>query len=303
MSESRNERGTIVVCCDGGSGSNDALALAALLARERGARHVATSECAASALRRRVEDEGADLLVLGSSRHRTRLLHGAPCPIALAPAGYAERETDRIRVVMVAFNGSPEALAAVDVAEDLALRSGATIRLVGVSELGNAGWAASDVPAATNGEYGHHLLRDRLLEAREALPAELRADARMLTGDAAARLLDEAELGVDVVVMGSRGFGAVMRALLGRVSGAVARQAPCPVIVVPWTARDGHTEAEAETADAVGAIPSAGSAGVSVSTGIPCAIQASMPPRRLYAVMPRARHACMASAPRSPCPE
>lgn len=257
MSGSRNEPGTIVVCCNGGDGARDALALAALLARERGARLVAASDGSASALRRAVEHEGADLLVLGPSRHGTRLLHRAPCAIALAPAGYAEREADRIRVVMVAFNGSPEALAAVDVAEDLALRSGATIRLVGVSELGNAGWAAADIPSATNGEYGHHLLRDRLLEVREGLPAELRTDARMLTGEAARRILDEADLGVDVVVMGSRGFGAVMRALIGSVSGAVARRAPCPVIVVPWSARSDHTDGDAETADAVRPLASA----------------------------------------------
>ena len=40
------------------------------------------------------------------------------------------------------------------------------------------------------------------------------------------------ELGVDVVVVGSRGRGAVKRALLGSVSGHVVHNAPCPVLVI-----------------------------------------------------------------------
>jgi nucleotide-binding universal stress UspA family protein len=40
------------------------------------------------------------------------------------------------------------------------------------------------------------------------------------------------ELGVDVIVVGSRGRGAVKRALLGSVSGHVVHNAPCPVLVI-----------------------------------------------------------------------
>ena len=35
--------------------------------------------------------------------------------------------------------------------------------------------------------------------------------------------------------MGSRGYGAVRRALLGSVSAPLVRSAPCPVLVVPAT--------------------------------------------------------------------
>jgi nucleotide-binding universal stress UspA family protein len=41
-----------------------------------------------------------------------------------------------------------------------------------------------------------------------------------------------AERGVDVVIVGSRGRGAVKRALLGSVSSHVVHNAPCPVLVV-----------------------------------------------------------------------
>ena len=40
------------------------------------------------------------------------------------------------------------------------------------------------------------------------------------------------ELGVDLIVMGSRGLGGVRRALVGSVSDSVVRHAHCPVLVV-----------------------------------------------------------------------
>lgn len=40
------------------------------------------------------------------------------------------------------------------------------------------------------------------------------------------------EQGVDVIVVGSRGRGAIKRALLGSVSTYVTNNAPCPVVVV-----------------------------------------------------------------------
>lgn len=40
------------------------------------------------------------------------------------------------------------------------------------------------------------------------------------------------ELGVDLVVVGSRGLGGIRRALMGSVSDSVVRYAPCPVMTV-----------------------------------------------------------------------
>jgi nucleotide-binding universal stress UspA family protein len=141
---------------------------------------------------------------------------------------------------MAAFNGTTESLAAVDAARRWALAAGATIRIVGVAEAG--------------------YLRDELEEARQSMPSELRADARLLPGNPSERLLDQAELGVDLLVVGSRGFGPVMRTLLGSVSGTVVRAAPCPVMVVPRS---------------YGAVGD----GSATSTGRPRSAQARIPPR------------------------
>ena len=40
------------------------------------------------------------------------------------------------------------------------------------------------------------------------------------------------EIGADLIVMGSRGFGGLRRALLGNVADSVVRHAHCPVLVV-----------------------------------------------------------------------
>ncbi|MFL5990716.1 MAG: universal stress protein [Rubrobacteraceae bacterium] len=40
------------------------------------------------------------------------------------------------------------------------------------------------------------------------------------------------EIGATMIVMGSRGLGAVRRALMGSVSDSVVRHAHCPVLVM-----------------------------------------------------------------------
>jgi nucleotide-binding universal stress UspA family protein len=58
------------------------------------------------------------------------------------------------------------------------------------------------------------------------------AQTRVLRGDAASALCElAAELDARAIVIGSRGRGGIKRALLGSVSDAVVRNAPCPVVV------------------------------------------------------------------------
>ena len=54
----------------------------------------------------------------------------------------------------------------------------------------------------------------------------------VLEGDAATELA-AASAELDLLVLGSRGYGSVRSALLGSVSRALVRSAACPVVVLP----------------------------------------------------------------------
>ena len=79
----------------------------------------------------------------------------------------------------------------------------------------------------------HEYYRDRLEDARRLAPGAVRAAGTLLHGDPAAALADEAEKGVDLMVLGSRGYGPIGRVLAGGVSLALVRTAPCPLLVIP----------------------------------------------------------------------
>ncbi len=206
--------------------------------------------------------ESADAIVLGST-HRgplgriypgsvaERLLHGAPCAVAVAPRGFDRREGE-LRVLAVAFDGSPESLAALELASRLAEAAEAALRVISVHEPFTPGTAAaapmgvSDVGAVTQREA----VEERLHQALTGLPSAVRAKGLVLKGPAAEQLLKETELGIDLLVMGSRGRGRLGRVLLGGVSAKVVRSAPCPVLVLPRGAADEHPSSVNATAEA-----------------------------------------------------
>src|SRR5215470_8037541 len=67
-------------------------------------------------------------------------------------------------------------------------------------------------------------------------------ETRVVTGDPREKIIDvAAEWDADLIVVGARGLGAVATALLGSVSLAIARHAPCPVLIVRPTVRPLHS--------------------------------------------------------------
>jgi nucleotide-binding universal stress UspA family protein len=197
----------------------------------------------ADALQALAESGEADLIVLGSTHHAhlgsvspgsvaEHLLHGARCRLVIAPKGYgdADHSQDRLRVAAVGFDGMAESYAALDEAAKLATKFGGSLRVIGV---------ATPVPAmgagaaqAAGAEAGPDF-QTQLNNAVAELPPELRALPVFERGDPVEKLLQAADMGVDLLVLGSRGFGPVMRLLIGSVSSRVIREAPCPVLVVP----------------------------------------------------------------------
>lgn len=211
---------------------------------------------AARGLHELAEDLNADLIVVGSTRQGTfgrillgttgeSLLRAGPCAVAVAPRGFADREHDAIRRVAVGYDHSPEADAALRAAEGIALSAGGTLRVITVVE--------PPVPVGTGLGYGYAELlglrdddaRGRLDEAMGGLDQRTRPEAVRRRGEPSSVLAEEAAADTDLLVVGSRGYGPLRRALLGSVSARLMRLAPCPVLVIPR----GSAEVGAEAPD------------------------------------------------------
>lgn len=161
-----------------------------------------------------------------------RLLHGSPCAVAIAPQGYRERDEQPIRRIGVAYDGSPEAAQALAAAVELARAFGAGLELIGVAVL------HMTPPMLSAEGYGDLWTMEKervdrkLADAIAGVPEGISADATRLDGDPAA-LLAARTASLDLLVMGSRGYGPMHAVLAGAVSARVVREAHCPVIVVP----------------------------------------------------------------------
>jgi nucleotide-binding universal stress UspA family protein len=140
--------------------------------------------------------------------------------------------------IICAVDDSEGARAAMKVARDLATRLDTALVLVHAEP-------PTTVPGVSAATAGQERLRDAervdaqkllawLAEEEELGDVELRAGI----GDAAETIVGAAvDLEADLVVIGSHGRRALRSAALGSVSHAVATSAPCPVVIVPPTAR------------------------------------------------------------------
>ena len=160
------------------------------------------------------------------------LLDGSPTDVAIAPRGYGEQRHEAPRTIGVAFDGSPESRAALERAATLAARLGARLRVLTVvvpavaSPVMHPGVYTGQAPP----EPERVIAAGR--EAAEAAAPAVAAESVRLDGDPAAELVRACEDGLDLLVVGSRGYGPLTRVLLGSVSRRVVGEAPCPVIVV-----------------------------------------------------------------------
>ncbi len=140
--------------------------------------------------------------------------------------------------ILLATDGSDEGKLATQAASELSTETGSQVHVVYV------------LPSPAQ-LIGHHLYPD---DVRESLIGGAERDAEtflkqqaekvgsdggkvaethLRSGDPDKEILRAAEaLGVGLIVIGSRGLGAVSRALMGSVSDSVVRHAHCPVLVV-----------------------------------------------------------------------
>ena len=191
------------------------------------------------------EERKPILLVLGST-HRgpvgrvllgsvgEGMLSGAPCPIAVAPRGYAEREERSLQRIAVAVDGSEEGWSALDAAAAIAERLHAELEVLSVVEFPLPDWGAG-FEAISAAEYETAVRKgteEVLDQALARVPEALEAKRRMLEGDPADAIAGAAE-DYDLLVVGSRAYGPLRRVLLGSVSARLMRSSPCPVLVLP----------------------------------------------------------------------
>jgi nucleotide-binding universal stress UspA family protein len=140
--------------------------------------------------------------------------------------------------ILLATDGSEEARQATRVAAELSKETGSEVHIAYV------------LPSPTE-LRGHHLYSREVMrsvleqaegEARSFLEEQAKqlgesggtvADTHLRAGEPDKEIVRlSEELGVGTIVIGSRGLGAVRRALMGSVSESVVRHAHCPVFVV-----------------------------------------------------------------------
>ena len=208
-----------------------------------------TGTSAPRALHEAVEAEDAGLLIVGSTRQgrvgqvfpgstAERLMHGAPCPIAIVPAGWEAGAG--LQTIGVAYVDTEEGHEALRGAYALAQRAGATLRVLTAVKAGLALYGETE--ARTAEQRGKDFdevegeLRVRaegaLRRATDALDGNVPVEADAFVEDPADVLIRVSE-NLDLLVCGSRGYGPLRAVLLGGVSRRLTAEAQCPVIVIP----------------------------------------------------------------------
>jgi nucleotide-binding universal stress UspA family protein len=133
--------------------------------------------------------------------------------------------------VLLATDGSPDAALAAQSAIELCERTGSELHVVHVGEYLPTFYAQTEEEPAQLRADAQRLLEEQLERIRAAGGPV--AQAHLLLGRPAEQIVNlSEELGIGVVVIGSRGLSALRRAVLGSVSESVVRHAHCPVFVV-----------------------------------------------------------------------
>ena len=187
-------------------------------------------------LHEQAELQAADLIVVGSCRRGVigrifvgddarGALSGARCAVAVAALGYAEHPRPIARIG-VGYDETPESRLALEAARRLAPPTGASVHALHVVQrpVYDYAWA---LPTGTTD------VTKEVVDAARGRMSELTG----VTGDAVAGLSGE-ELAafsddVDLLVVGSRGYGPFGRLVFGSTSHYLERHARCSLLVLP----------------------------------------------------------------------
>jgi nucleotide-binding universal stress UspA family protein len=133
--------------------------------------------------------------------------------------------------VLLATDGSPDATLAARSTIELCERTGSELHVVHVGEYVPMILAYTEEEPIELQRNAERLLEEQVESIRAA--GGTVAGAHLRLGRPAEQIIDlSEELGVGIIVVGSRGESALRRAVLGSVSEDVVRYAHCPVFVV-----------------------------------------------------------------------
>jgi nucleotide-binding universal stress UspA family protein len=209
---------------------------------------IVTDVSVARALERVVAEEHVDLLTVGSSTdapegririgRRTRQLIGAAaCALAVAPRGLRNGHELPLARIGVGFDGSPESHAALALAATIARASGAEMYVRAAVDdrfptFGLSGARGAKIVSEWEQLVAEDVenLRISAVDAAKTTGVDVRVEA--MQGRPASVLL-ELSAEVDLLVIGSRRWGAVARLVLGSTGEALVQDATCPLLVVP----------------------------------------------------------------------
>lgn len=184
--------------------------------------------------------DDAAMVVVGSDR--TADVHGegfgavnlqiamlARCPVAVIPA----RHTAGHAGVVVGIDGSPHSMEAANFAAVEAVSSGSELTLIHASRA-HSGWLGSSTLApwiATREEAAGRMILESAVTSLHAHYIHLTVCDRLEKEEAPAKALIDAAQGAQMLVVGSRGSGAVQHALMGSVTQDVLLHVPCPLVL------------------------------------------------------------------------
>lgn len=201
--------------------------------------HVLGSPSVGRGLHETAEALGADLLVVGSagrgvlgrifvSDDTRAALNGAPCAVAITPAGHGPGPA--MREIGVGYDGSPESEHALRVARELARDKRAEL----------SAFEAVSLPAyalAGPGTPGDDTY-DELVERAAERVARLEGVSPHAAYGVPAEELAIYSASLDLLVIGSRSYGPLGRIVHGSTALQLARTARCPLLVLPRGAEE-----------------------------------------------------------------
>lgn len=203
--------------------------------------------------------ENAELIVIGAARKGVkghlhvslmeRMVHGAPCAVLAAPAGYADRDAGAWRGVGVGFTDSTESRMALRLGRELAGVLDGELSVLAASWIGTVirSYAARAVAVSTLEDETYAQIRASVEQAVAELDPGTPVYTQTIKGDPCEMLVEQSD-GLDLLVLGSRAYGPLRHVLLGSVSATVMREANCPVLVVPRGSQPDESESEGERA-------------------------------------------------------